>query len=155
MYNMINGVNQSTFYILPMLGKHPDEYPRFRDCFVGKPRIDKSKTDGFGIPLIKLDRDKQKRLICVYTRVGGGNREEYKAQIKELRKQETYITDYDDSFDNTFAAFIFEAPEKWHEDYDRITNDKPISEEYFKQMIQVFPKLKNKMAKMVKMRPKS
>lgn len=33
---MINGVNQATFYILPMLGKHPDEYPRFRDCFTGK-----------------------------------------------------------------------------------------------------------------------
>ncbi len=32
LYNMINGVNPATFFILPMLGKHPDEYPRFRDC---------------------------------------------------------------------------------------------------------------------------
>ena len=33
MYNMMHGCNQSTFSILPMLGKHPDKYPRFRDCF--------------------------------------------------------------------------------------------------------------------------
>ena len=36
LYNMLHGVNPSTFFILPMLGeKHPDEYPRFRDCFIG------------------------------------------------------------------------------------------------------------------------
>lgn len=34
LYNMLNGVNPCTFLILPMLGKHPDEYPRFRDCFI-------------------------------------------------------------------------------------------------------------------------
>jgi len=28
---IINGANPSTFFILPMLDKHPDEYPRFRD----------------------------------------------------------------------------------------------------------------------------
>lgn len=51
LYNMINGVNPATFIILPMLGKHPDEYPRFRDCFI---------KDG---------------MIEVYTRVGGNNRD--------------------------------------------------------------------------------
>jgi len=30
----MNGVNPCVFFILPMLGKHPEEYPRFRDCFV-------------------------------------------------------------------------------------------------------------------------
>ena len=36
LYNLINGVNLATFIILPMLGKHPDEYPRFRDCFIAE-----------------------------------------------------------------------------------------------------------------------
>lgn len=36
LYNMVNGMNQATFFVLPMLGRHPDEYPRFRDCFAGK-----------------------------------------------------------------------------------------------------------------------
>ncbi len=52
LYNMINGVNPATFFILPMLGKHPDEYPRFRDCFVGE----------------------DQKSIEILTRVGGGNR---------------------------------------------------------------------------------
>jgi hypothetical protein len=35
LYNMMNGANPATFFILPMLGeKHPEQYPRFRDCFV-------------------------------------------------------------------------------------------------------------------------
>ena len=34
-YNMMFGVNQTcVFFILPMLGRHPDKYPRFRDCFL-------------------------------------------------------------------------------------------------------------------------
>lgn len=36
---MINGVNPATFYILPMLGNHPDWYPRFRDCWVENGQI--------------------------------------------------------------------------------------------------------------------
>jgi hypothetical protein len=36
LYNLVHGVNPSTFLILPMLGKHPDEYYRFRDCFVSE-----------------------------------------------------------------------------------------------------------------------
>ena len=49
---MINGVNPATFLFLPMLGKHPDEYPRFRDCFISEDETQK----------------------IVFTRVGGGNR---------------------------------------------------------------------------------
>lgn len=52
LYNMINGVNLSAFIFLPMLGKHPNEYPRFRDCFLGE----------------------DENSIVVFTRVGGGNR---------------------------------------------------------------------------------
>lgn len=52
LYNMICGVNPAAFFILPMLGKHPDEYPRFRDCFVSDDETS----------------------IEVLTRVGGGNR---------------------------------------------------------------------------------
>jgi hypothetical protein len=28
LYNMVHGTTQATFFVLPMLGKHPDEYPR-------------------------------------------------------------------------------------------------------------------------------
>ena len=48
---MINGVNPATFFILPMVAeKHPDSYPRFRDCFIGK-LSNSDEDDQFGIQL--------------------------------------------------------------------------------------------------------
>ena len=81
---MINGVNPAAFIFLPMLGKHPDEYPRFRDCFL------RDKGDG-------------EHSILVYTRVGGGNREGYAIEIAELMSMPEYLGDEDDDFDSTFA----------------------------------------------------
>jgi hypothetical protein len=117
---MINGVNQSNFVILPMLGKHANEYPRFRDCFA---------TDG---------------KIKVFTRLGGGNREDYQAEIDILRAMPEYVTDYDDEFDCTYATFVFKVPEKWQKDYDLIIGGsfKDISEEYKQEIYRVYPKLK-------------
>ena len=34
LYNMLFGVTPATFFFFFLLGKHPDEYPRFRDCFL-------------------------------------------------------------------------------------------------------------------------
>ncbi len=128
MYNMMNGMNPSTFIILPMLGKHPDEYPRFRDCFTGDEENNIS--------------DK----IIVYTRTGGGNRESYETEIKEMQAMKTYVQDYDDSFDCTYANFVFDIPEEFKADYELITNGKTteISEAYKSKLYEVFPKLNKK-----------
>ena len=34
LYNMMNGFNPACLFIMPMLGRKQEEYPRFRDCFV-------------------------------------------------------------------------------------------------------------------------
>lgn len=127
LYNIICGVNPATFVILPMLGKHPDEYPRFRDCFVSK--------------------QSEKDVICIYTRIGGGNRKDYTREIEELRKMEGYINDYDDKSDSTYATFTFRVPEKWEADFQKIKEGKfkEVSQEYQEQIFKVFPKLKEKM----------
>lgn len=124
LYNLINGVNQATFFILPMLGKHPDEYPRFRDCFV----------------------DLDEKTINIYTRVGGGNREDYEDEIEAVTKMPNYLRDYDDDFDNTFATFDFSVPEKWKADFEKITTGKAteISDEYKQELKRVYPKLTEK-----------
>ena len=57
LYNLVQGVTSAVFFVLPMLGKHPDEYPRFRDCF-----------------LKDAEHPEYDNHIHVYTRVGGGNR---------------------------------------------------------------------------------
>lgn len=122
LYNMMNGVNQATFYILPMLGKHPDEYPRFRDCFVTE------KGD-----------------IAVYTRVGGGNRGCGYGE-ESLCTTNGFITTYDDPCDGTYATYEFSVPEKWKCDFNNIMsgNFAKVSDEYRREVIRVFPKLSDK-----------
>lgn len=123
-YNMINGANPATFFILPMLGeKHPDNYPRFRDCFVNS--------------------DNGEPEIYIYTRVGGGNRNEGFGE-EELYKHPNYLTTWDDDFDNTYATYSFSVPNEWKKDFDLITEGelKEVSTEYRERLYKVFPKLK-------------
>lgn len=129
LYNMMNGVTQATFYVLPMLGKHPDEYPRFRDCFTSDDEWPEYNDH-----------------IHVYTRTGGGNREHYKDGNNEIISHPNFITDFDDNFDCTFASWIFSVPEKWKDDYEKIKNNKlkDVSKEYQAEIKRVWPKLKDK-----------
>lgn len=130
MYHLINGVNPATFLILPMLGKHPDEYPRFRDCFIADE--DHPEFDG---------------KIQVYTRTGGENRETYRAENAEMEQTEGFITTFDDNFDSTYASWVFEVPERWRADFDTITNRKEVkavSKEYQAELRRVYPKLEEK-----------
>ncbi len=129
LYNMMHGVSPATFFVLPMLGKHPDEYPRFRDCFISNeehPQYDNH--------------------IHVYTRTGGGNRDDYEAEIEAMRALPEYVTDFDDSFDSTYASFVFRIPERWQADFARIVagDVHGISPEYQAELRRVFPKLADK-----------
>lgn len=130
LYNTINGVRPAAFLILPMLGKHPDEYPRFRDCFIG----DDEKPE---------TKDK----IIVYTRTGGGNREGYAEENEAITKMDGYLFDYDDDFDCTFANFVFDVPEKWKSDFDKVFSGKikETSDDYQKMILATFPKIEDKL----------
>lgn len=123
LYNMINGVNPATFIFLPMLGKHPDEYPRFRDCFI---------NDG---------------MIEVYTRVGGNNRNSGYGE-EELYKHPNFVETYDDDFDNTYGTYVFSVPDEWKDDFNKLMNGEKPSERYIEQMCKIFPKLEDKFKKL-------
>ena len=112
-----------------MLGKHPDNYPRFRNVFL--------KDEEYP----EYDNH-----IHVYTRVGGGNRESYEDEITELQSMPGYVTDHDDSFDSTFATFVFSVPDEWKPDFDKIISGdvKTVSAEYQARLRAVFPKLNDK-----------
>lgn len=133
LYNLMNGVNLATFFILPMLGKHPDEYPRFRDCFIG----DDEQT------------------IKVFTRVGGGNRHCGFGE-EELENHPNFIRTYDDDFDSTYGTYVFSVPDQWKEDFEKVKTGKIlfISDEYFNEIIRVYPKLEDKFRNMFH-RPKA
>ena len=69
LYNMMNGFNPACVFIMPMLGRKQEEYPRFRDCFVT-----------------------EENNIAIYTRVGGGNRGCGFGE-EELYKDENFLRD--------------------------------------------------------------
>lgn len=123
LYNICNGVNPAVFFILPMLGeKHPDDYPRFRDCFL---RGDNNE-------------------IHVYTRVGGGNKNCGYGE-EELRKHPNYLREFDDEYDCTYATYVFSVPDEFKSDLDLIISGKikEISEKYKQRLYKVYPKLKD------------
>jgi hypothetical protein len=145
LYNHIYGIQLPAFYFLPMLdGKHPEEYPRFRDCFSGKMYRNKNKKDDYHIPLRETTDDD---VITLFLRIGGDNRLSYVDEIKELRSHPDFIEDYDDSFDKTFACFVFNIPERWKKDYKTFIDEGPekTSNEYKHLILNTFPKLKEKL----------
>ena len=112
----MNGVNPATFLFLPMLGKHPDNYPRFRDCFI---------TDD--------------NTILVLTRVGGSNRGCGYGE-EEIMKSPYFIKTYDADWDNTYGYYEFKVPEVWKDEFESLLNGNKPSEKY---LIQIFTFLEN------------
>lgn len=91
LYNMIFGTNPLSDAVLATLGLTRGDCGRFRDCFVANGEI------------------------AVYTRNGGGNREQYQETIDELAKHPCYLRDEDDDFDRTYATIYFSFPKEYAE----------------------------------------
>ena len=128
----MNGVNPATFFALPMLGeKHPDDYPRFRDCFMVK------DPDGT-------------HEIHVLTRVGGPNRNSgYGEEV--LQSHPNFLGDNDED-DNTYATYRFSIPEEFKEDFVKLAtgNLSETSLMYQERVRKVFPKLNEKLDQLFK-----
>lgn len=59
--------------------------------------------------------------IAVYTRNGGGNREEYAQVFATLATHPCYLFDIDDEFDATYATIYFSMPEVLVDQLDTLT----------------------------------
>jgi hypothetical protein len=90
LYNALFGENPEALFLLETIGLVREDIARYRDVY--------------------LNEDGSK--IIIYTRTGGGNREEYKDNIEFLRSCKGYVRDFDDEFDNTYAYFEFFIPEE-------------------------------------------
>lgn len=123
LYRMINGVNPAGFFILPMLGYHPDSYPGFRDCFTSDE--------------IRPDLDNK---IHIYTQTGGSNREKYRVEIDWMRNLPGYITDFDDASDSAYASFVYEVPDEFSEDFKLIMKHrlKDTSQAYQNKLYEIY-----------------
>ena len=99
-YNMLFGMNPDSDKLLSFLGKTKNDFGRFRNVYM---------EDGY---------------IVVYTRNGGGNREDYEDVFDEMSEHPWYSHDADDDYDCTYANIYFKVPES-HEDFMAIRNLNP------------------------------
>ena len=111
MYNMLFGKNPQHKVLLAMLGLKDDEFGRFRDCYY---------------------RDE---LIVVFTRCGGGNRDDYLDMFENMKKHKMYNSDYDDDYDCTYAYITFRVPDEFVEDIKKIEQEKYTPSDKFKLLI--------------------
>ena len=121
LYNLINGISPACILVLPMLEKHPQDYPRFRDCFITE------------------DHN-----IAIYTRVGGGNRNCGFGE-EELYKNKNFIKTYDDTYDSTYGTYEFKVPEKWKADFNALIENRleEVSNEYIEYLKKFWPEDSN------------
>ena len=96
LYNMIHGVNPLAGALLAALNLSPGDVGRFRDCFLAR----------------ENDAEDGELQIHIYTRNGGGNRDDYEGVTDALRAHPEYIGDSDDYFDCTYATYRFRVPEQ-------------------------------------------
>ncbi len=89
LYNMVFGKNPHAEFILATLNLTTNDVGRFRDAFV---------TEG---------------QIAIYTRNGGGNREDYQHVFDALAGHPLYLRNADDEFDCTYCTYWFSLPEEW------------------------------------------
>lgn len=59
-------------------------------------------------------------LLAVYTRCGGGNREEYQSMFTVAAGHPLFVREEDSDFDNTYATLWFKAPEHMAADFKRL-----------------------------------
>ena len=122
LYNTINGYNLAVFFIAPLLGVHPEEWPRFRDCF----------SDGKEIEILTRTGDEEEwdnKMIYEHP-----DFKEKRPFIQKIGDQEVK--------DETFALWAFRIPEKWQEDFKFVherefTN---VSQEYQDLIKETYPK---------------
>ena len=87
LYNILFGKNHNTATILAALNLTEGVIERFRDVWI----------------------EEYNNRIVIYTRAGGGNREDYPNEI--LTQHPLYLYDEDDAFDSTYAYYYFAMPE--------------------------------------------
>jgi len=155
LYNMLHGMNPLADLFLSMVGLTRDSVGRFRDCYLA---------------MDEADEEYKRPRIFVYTRNGGGNREEYQGIIDQMAESPHYVRDFDDDYDCTYATIVFNVPEafddllsemeklietkspaeKWGELFEAMSVGDPEDERFQKAMEvgkEIFGKLQAQMKK--------
>lgn len=120
---MVHGYNAACLFLMPMLGRKQEDYPRFRDCFLSP----------------------DEKHIDIFTRVGGNNRNCGFGE-EELYKDPLFVETFDYDEDNTYATYRFNVPDKWKADFEYIAKGEygKVSDEYVDEVRKFYPLLNSK-----------
>lgn len=99
LYNQLFGRNPTSDLLLALLNLSQGDVGRFRDCYLAR-KLREEETEG-------------ELRIVVFTRNGGGNRDDYAGVTEALQGHPDYLLDFDDDFDCTYASYVFRVPEKF------------------------------------------
>lgn len=103
LYNALFGNHPLAALVVGDIGLEVSEFGRFRDAWIEADPVSGAR-------------------LTVYTRLGGGNRQDYKDIIHSLQAHPRYRGDRDDSFDSTYASFYFAPSQKLAE----VLDDNPL-----------------------------
>lgn len=98
LYNKLFGENEEAPAILGFAGLTRGMFMRYRDCYLNP----------------------EGTVVTVITRIGGGNRKEYRQAHTDIKRHPNYICDYDDAFDDTYCYFEFKVDDKFLETAKKI-----------------------------------
>lgn len=90
-FNMVAGCNRLAGMVLQALNLEPTQIPRFRDAY------------------LDIDEPGRPKLV-IMTRTGGCNRASYPYGNETLSGLAGYISTHNDTFDETFAYWVFDVP---------------------------------------------
>lgn len=114
LYNVLFGVNPVADTLLFTLGYTREDCGRFRNCYIT-----------------------EDNKIVIYTRNGGGNRDDYEDVFETMSQHPCYISDHDDDFDCTYAYITFSFPENFKDELTALaTNNQSVApSEQWKNLI--------------------
>lgn len=90
MFNLVIGNTGWPMELMNAVGLTPDMVARYRDHW-----------------LERFGEREDTLVLAVYTRLGGGNRPDYKEQFAQMYDLPTFMADADDTFDNTYCTLRF------------------------------------------------
>lgn len=96
LYAMVFGENPMGPALVGLLGLTPDDFGRYRDAFVSEGRI------------------------SIYTRCGGGNRDDYAWVFDAARAHPDFEREEDDGLDSTYCTFHFRFPAAYREELEKL-----------------------------------
>lgn len=105
LYNQLMSANPIGAALLAVINLHPAMIARLRDVSIW----DEGES------------------ILVFTRTGGGNREEYAEQNAALQRHPLYKRDVDSTGDSTYAEFYFKVPEEFQHKIKELSTDPTVA----------------------------